>query len=346
MNLWKVCWRRPFLISEEIKLRTDFPGKEQEEQVKKFIIKRVLSVIPVLFVVSVVIFSLVHLVPGDPAAAMLGDLATEEDIAALRARMGLDRPLVEQYVVWIGNILKGDFGMSVANNETVASMIGSHIKPTISLAVYALVIAACIAIPMGMVAARKKGAAVDHAVTVVSLAGISLPSFLLGLFLMLVFSVRLRMFPVSGYVDISEGLIPHLKSITLPAIALGFMNAALMMRMTRATMLEVLNSDYIKMAKAKGVKGFFLVAKHAFKNTLVTLITVFGQSIVQALSGAAVVESLFAIPGLGQLMVNSIGRRDYYVIQTIVLMIAVINVVINMLIDILYGLVDPRVRVN
>jgi peptide/nickel transport system permease protein len=313
---------------------------------KRFIAKRIISVIPVLIIVSIVIFSLIHLVPGDPATAMLGDLATEEDIAALRIRMGLDKPLIEQYFIWIGNIFHGDFGMSVVNNETVGSLIISHIRPTISLAIYALVIAAVIAIPLGMIASRKKGSAVDHVVSVISLAGISLPSFLLGLFLMLLFSVKFRIFPVSGYKEISEGFLEHIRSLTLPAIALGFMNAALMMRMTRASMLEVLGSDYIKMAKAKGVKEFSLLAKHAFKNTLVTLITIFGQSIVQALSGAAVVESLFAVPGLGQLMVNSIGRRDYYVIQAIVLLIAVINVVINMIIDILYGFVDPRVRVS
>lgn len=313
---------------------------------KRFIAKRIISVIPVLIIVSIVIFSLIHLVPGDPATAMLGDLATEEDIAALRIRMGLDKPLIEQYFIWIGNIFHGDFGMSVVNNETVGSLIINHIRPTISLAIYALVIAAVIAIPLGMIASRKKGSAIDHVVSVISLAGISLPSFLLGLFLMLLFSVKFRIFPVSGYKEISDGFLEHIRSLTLPAIALGFMNAALMMRMTRASMLEVLGSDYIKMAKAKGVKEFSLLAKHAFKNTLVTLITIFGQSIVQALSGAAVVESLFAVPGLGQLMVNSIGRRDYYVIQAIVLLIAVINVVINMIIDILYGFVDPRVRVS
>jgi peptide/nickel transport system permease protein len=313
---------------------------------KRFIAKRIISVIPVLIIVSIVIFSLIHLVPGDPATAMLGDLATEEDIAALRIRMGLDKPLIEQYFIWIGNVFHGDFGMSVVNNETVGSLIISHIRPTISLAIYALVIAAVIAIPLGMIASRKKGSAIDHVVSVISLAGISLPSFLLGLFLMLLFSVKFRIFPVSGYKEIREGFLEHIRSLTLPAIALGFMNAALMMRMTRASMLEVLGSDYIKMAKAKGVKEFSLLTKHAFKNTLVTLITIFGQSIVQALSGAAVVESLFAVPGLGQLMVNSIGRRDYYVIQAIVLLIAVINVVINMIIDILYGFVDPRVRVS
>ncbi len=313
---------------------------------KRFIIKRILSVIPVLIIVSIVIFSLVHLVPGDPAASMLGDMASAEDIAALHKRLGLDEPLVKQYFVWIANIFHGDLGDSVANHQTVASMIVSHLMPTVHLTIYAMLIAAAIAIPLGMLAASRKGSAADHTVTGLSLLGISLPSFLLGLFLILVFAVHFRLFPVSGYTEVKDGFWKHVKSLTLPAIALGFMNAALMMRMTRASMLEVLNSDYIRMAKAKGVRSFFIITKHAFKNTLVTIITVFSQSLVQSLSGAAVIESLFAIPGLGQLMVNSVGRRDYYVIQAIVLLIAVFNVAINMIADILYGIVDPRVRVS
>lgn len=313
---------------------------------KRFIIKRILSVIPVLIIVSIVIFSLVHLVPGDPAASMLGDMASAEDIAALHKRLGLDEPLVKQYFVWIANIFHGDLGDSVANHQTVASMVVSHLMPTVHLTIYAMLIAVAIAIPLGMLAASRKGSAADHTVTGLSLLGISLPSFLLGLFLILVFAVHFRLFPVSGYTEVKDGFWKHVKSLTLPAIALGFMNAALMMRMTRASMLEVLNSDYIRMAKAKGVRGFFIITKHAFKNTLVTIITVFSQSLVQSLSGAAVIESLFAIPGLGQLMVNSVGRRDYYVIQAIVLLIAVFNVAINMAADILYGIVDPRVRVS
>jgi peptide/nickel transport system permease protein len=319
---------------------------EYQQIMKRFILKRILSMIPVLFIVSVVIFSLVHLVPGDPAAAMLGDMATAEDIAALHARLGLDRPLVQQYFVWISNIFHGDFGDSVANHQTVASMILSHLEPTIHLTILALIIAVLIAIPLGMIAATRKGSIVDHSVTVLSLLGISLPSFLLGLFLILVFAVRFKLLPSSGYVPMRQGFWLHLKSILLPAIALGFMNAAFMMRMTRASLLEVLGSDYIRMAKAKGVREMAIVTVHAFKNTLVTIITVIGQSLVQSLSGAAVVESLFAIPGLGQLMVNSIGRRDYYVIQSIVLLIAVFNVIVNMFVDILYGVVDPRVRVS
>lgn len=312
----------------------------------KFILKRILSTIPVLLVVSVVIFTLLKMVPGSPAAALLGDMATTEDIAALETRMGLDRPWMEQYFVWIGNTLHGDFGVSVLGSEDVSDIIFSHIKPTLSLTVYALIISSIIAIPLGMLAAKKKSTVIDHGVTVISLAGISLPSFLLGLFLMLILGVKFRLFPVSGYTEMSQGLIPHLKSITMPAIALGFMHAALMMRMTRSAMLDVLGSDYIKMAKAKGVKNVFIIASHALKNTMVTIITMIGQSAVQMLAGAAVIESLFAVPGLGQLMVNSIGRRDYYVIQAIVLLIALINVTISLVVDLLYGVVDPRVRVT
>ncbi len=321
-------------------------SKKGEDNMRKFIVGRVLSIIPVLIIVSVVIFSVVHLTPGDPAASILGDEATVEDIAALRAKMGLDKPVVEQYFVWIGNIFHGDFGMSVAGNETVASMISSHWEPTISLTIFSTIVALCLAIPLGIIAARKKGTAVDSTVSAISLTGISLPSFLLGLFLMMVFAVKLKWLPVSGYKTMSDGFIPHIRSLILPGVALGFMHSALLMRMTKASMLEVLNSDYIKMAKAKGVREFFLIAKHAFRNALIPVITTIGQSIVGALAGAAVVEYMFAIPGMGQLMVNSIGRRDYYVIQAIVLIIACINVFINLLVDLLYGIADPRVRLG
>lgn len=313
---------------------------------KRFIVKRILSIIPVLFIVSIVVFMLVHLVPGDPAASMLGDMASPEDIAALHARLGLDRPLPVQYGIWLKNVLTGYFGESVANHQPVTGMLLSHLEPTIHLTLLALLIAVMVAIPLGMIGATNKGTAADHSVTVISLLGISLPGFLLGLFLILIFAVKLKLLPSSGYAGMNAGFLAHIKSILLPAIALGFMNAALMMRMTRASMLEVLNSDYIRMARAKGVSGFSVITRHAFKNTLVTVITVISQALIQSLSGAAVIESLFAIPGLGQLMVNSIGRRDYYVIQAIVLLIAVFNVVINMFADLLYGVVDPRVRVG
>ena len=313
---------------------------------KNYIIKRILSIIPILFIISIIVFSLIHLTPGDPAAAMLGAEATQEDIAILRESLGLNEPLVKQYVVWIGNVFKGDLGVSVANSEPVTKVLASRILPTINLAVYAMLISLVIALPLGMIAARKRGTFIDQIISVFALCGISVPSFLLGLALMMGFAVKLRWFPVSGYVPWAGGALAHIKSLTLPAIALGFMYAALMLRMTRASMLEVLNSDYIKMAKAKGVREASLVGKHAFRNALVSVVTVIGASFIGALSGAAVVENVFGIPGIGSLIVTSIGRRDYEVIQGIVLLVAIINVVINLLTDLVYGVIDPRIRVN
>lgn len=312
---------------------------------KTYILKRLLSVLPILLVVSIVVFTLVHLAPGGPAAAMLGSEATIEDIEALEEQMGLNDPLYVQYFRWMGNVFRGDLGTSTTG-DTVASMISSHFLPTINLALYAMVISLLIALPLGMLAARKRGTLADSAVSVFALAGVSVPSFLLGLGLMMLFSVKLRWLPVSGYTPWSGGALAHIRSITMPTLALGFMYTALLMRMTRSSMLEVLNSDYIKMAKAKGVSEVSLVGKHAFRNAMVSIITVIGQSIIGALSGAAVVETVFGVPGLGQLIVNSIGRRDYEVIQAVVLLVAVINVLVNLLTDLLYGLIDPRIRMS
>lgn len=313
---------------------------------KKYVFKRVLSVLPILLIVSLVVFSLIHLTPGDPAAAILGAEASQEEIDALRETMGLNDPLYVQYFRWLGDILRGDFGTSVANSAPVGQVLASHFLPTVNLAVYAMIISVCVALPLGMLAARHRGALADSLVSVVALLGISLPSFLLGLGLMMLLAVKFRLFPVSGYVAWSGGVLEHIRSITMPAIALGFMYAALMMRMTRSSMLEVLNSDYIKMARAKGVREAALVGKHAFRNALVSVITVIGQSFIGAFSGAAVVETVFGVPGLGSLIVNSIGRRDYEVIQAVVLLVALINVLINLVTDLLYGLIDPRIRVS
>jgi peptide/nickel transport system permease protein len=313
---------------------------------KKYVAQRLLSILPVLLIVSVVIFSLTYFIPGDPAALLLGDNATAEDIAALRERMGLDIPPVPRYFNWIINMCRGDFGISVSQNTPVARMISSHLGPTLSLSLYSMSIACIIALPLGMLAARKKGAFADQGVSVLALLGISLPSFLLGLFLVVTFAVKLRWFPVAGFKPLSAGLGVHLHSITLPAVALGFMYAALLMRMTRASLLETLSSDYVRMAKAKGVGEFFLVGKHALRNALVPILTTVGQSFIGALSGATVVESMFGVPGIGALVVSSIGKRDFQVVQGVVLLIALINVVISLIVDMLYGLVDPRVRLS
>lgn len=311
----------------------------------KYIVKRILSIIPVLLIVSVITFSFLHMIPGDIATTILGNDATEEEVIALQTRLGLDKPVVEQYFTWIGNMLKGDFGTSIASNgASVKSMIASHFVPTIQLAIFALIVALIIALPLGIMAAKFRGRAVDHTVSVVALLGISVPSFLLGIGLMMILGVNLRLFPVSGYKPLSAGFFNHIMTLVMPGISLGFMYAALIMRMTRASMLEVLNSDYIRMAKAKGVREGVILTKHAFRNALVTIITVVGQSFIGALSGAAVTETLFGIPGIGSLIVTSIGRRDYQVIQAAVLLIACINVIINLVVDLLYGVIDPRVR--
>lgn len=311
----------------------------------KYIVKRILSIIPVLLIVSVITFSFLHMIPGDIATTILGNDATEEEVLALQTRLGLDKPVVEQYFTWIGNMLKGDFGTSIASNgASVKSMIASHFVPTIQLAVFALVVALIISLPLGILAAKFRGRAVDHTVSVVALLGISVPSFLLGIGLMMILGVNFRLFPVSGYKPLSAGFFNHIMTLVMPGISLGFMYAALIMRMTRASMLEVLNSDYIRMAKAKGVREGVILTKHAFRNALVTIITVVGQSFIGALSGAAVTETLFGIPGIGSLIVTSIGRRDYQVIQAAVLLIACINVIINLVVDLLYGVIDPRVR--
>ncbi len=315
---------------------------------KKYVLKRLLSLLPTIFIVSVVIFLLVHLTPGDPAAAMLGEDATQADIAALHAKLGLDDPLLVQYGRWISNCLRGDFGMSTSVvGKPVLEMIVSHFQPTILLAVYSMLITMLIALPCGMIAARKRGTAADYTVSVVSMLGISLPSFLMGLGLVLLMAVWLRLLPASGYKNpFVDGFLPFLRYMTLPALSLGFIHAGYMMRMTKASMLEVLGSDYIKMARSKGVPERSITFKHAFRNAQLTVITVIGQGFISALAGAAVVERLFNIPGMGSLMVDSIEKRDYQVIQAITLLIAMLNVLINLVIDLIYGAADPRIRLE
>lgn len=313
---------------------------------KKYIIKRILTLIPVLFIVSVIVFSLVHLTPGNPAALMLGDNASPEDIAALTEQMGLNDPLPLQYLHWLNGVFHGDLGNSVIGNEPVTSVLANRFAPTLSLAVIAIIVALIVSIPLGILGAKKRGTFVDFLVNGISLAGISIPGFLLGLLLMMLICVQFRLLPVSGYRPITDGFWQHIRYLILPGIALGFTQAALMMRMTKASMLEVLNSDYMKMAKAKGVKEFFLLVKHGLRNALVSITTIIGQSLIAILSGSAVIETLFGIPGMGSLIVSSIGRRDYEVIQGVVLVIAVINVGISLVVDLIYGLIDPRIRLS
>ncbi len=314
---------------------------------KKYVVKRILSLIPVLFIVSIVIFTLIHLTPGDPAAAMLGDQATEGAIAQLREKLGLNDPLPLQYLHWIRDIFQGDLGTSLFIDGSMWSILMGHMKPTLALTMLALLFAVLFSVPLGIMAARHRGTLVDQTVSVISILGVSIPSFLLGLLLILGLAVGLKLLPAAGYKTVSgAGLWNHIRYLILPAISLGFIEAGLMIRMTRSAMLEVLSSDYIRMAKAKGVANRVIFNKHALKNALVQIITVVGQSFMVLLGGATVTESVFNIPGIGKLTLNSVMRRDYEVVQAVVLLISVTNVLVCLVVDLLYGLVDPRVRAN
>lgn len=311
----------------------------------KYILKKTISVLSVLFIVSLITFFIIHLTPGDPARVMLGADATIEEVEALREQLGLNRSLPIQYVEWLGDILRGDLGTSIFMKGNLTSIIASRMKPTIVLTISALTIAVIIAIPTGIMSAKKRGRIGDQAMMITSMLGVSVPNFLLGLLLILLFAVKLGIFPASGYKELGTvGFIEYSKYLVLPSLSLGLMHAALLTRMTRSAVLEVLNKDYIKMAKAKGVKEFSLMFKHALRNALLPIITVIAQSFVALLAGALVTETIFNIPGIGQLVIDSISRRDYEVVQALVLLIAVINVLVMFLLDILYGIIDPRVR--
>ncbi|MER2189362.1 MAG: ABC transporter permease [Solibacillus sp.] len=311
-----------------------------------YIVKRVLSTIPVLFVVSLVIFFIIHITPGDPAAAILGMEATEAQIEELNKELGFDRPIAEQYVSWVAGVFQGDLGNSIFMKMPVTEAIAGHVGPTLSLAILAQVIALVLAIPFGMIAAYKRGSATDATLMGMSLFGMAVPSFLLGLLLMLVVGVQLQWLPVAGYAPLDKGFAEHLKYLILPAISLGTIQAALITRMTRSSMLDVLNLNYIKTARAKGLQEWRVLLKHAFRNAFLPILTVIGQTFGTLVTGAVVVETIFNIPGLGQLIMNSITRRDFTVIQGVVMAVTVMYIFINLVIDLLYGVVDPRVRLD
>ncbi|WNS75165.1 ABC transporter permease [Bacillus sp. DTU_2020_1000418_1_SI_GHA_SEK_038] len=311
-----------------------------------YIFKRLVSIIPILLVVAIAIFSIIHLTPGDPATTILGSEASPEQLESLREELGLNRPLPEQFIFWILDVVRGDLGSSIFMNKPVSEVFLSHLGPTLSLSIFAQIIAILIAIPSGVLASRKRGKATDQFVMSTALLGISIPSFLLGLFFILVFSVNLGWFPVSGYKPLSAGFFTHLEYLVLPAVALGFMQSALITRMTRSSMLDTLSQNFIKTARSKGLSQSIVIYKHALRNAFVTILEVIGHSFTTLLAGAVVVEFVFNIPGVGQLIVNSIGRRDFTLIQGSVLLIAIAYVFINLIIDLLYGVVDPRVRLN
>ncbi|MEN1987715.1 ABC transporter permease [Paenibacillus sp. ES5-4] len=311
-----------------------------------YMVRRLLSLVPVLFVVAVVVFSIIHLTPGDPAAILLGEEATQADIDEMRSRMGLDRPIYEQFGIWLLGLLSGDLGQSVFLDKPVVQAFVERLGPTLSLAILAQIIGIALALTLGITAARHRGGIVDQFIMGFSMLGISIPSFLLGSLLVILFGVKLQWLPVAGYQPLESGLWSHLKYLLLPGIVLGVIQAALIARMTRASILDVLSENFIKTAKAKGVKEKWIIYTHVLRVAFIPILTVIGESFGGLVTGAAVIETLFNIPGVGQLIVNSISRRDYTVIQGSVLLVTVAYVFVNLIVDLLYGVVDPRVRLN
>ena len=313
----------------------------------KYLLKRLLSLIPVLFVVSLAIFLLIHLVPGDPAAAILGEEASPEQIAALRETLGFNDPLPVQYFRWVAGLFRGDWGTSFFMEGTMLEIIGSHMIPTLQQTLVAVGFATLVGVPLGMIAAIRRGSPTDRIISAFSSVGISLPSFLMGLCLVLLISVKLRWLPSSGYKSIADfGWQTHIRYMLLPGIALGFIEMGLIIRMTRSSMLEILSADYMRMAKAKGVSRRRMFFRHALMNALIGILTVVGLSFISCLGGATVTETIFNIPGLGKLTLNAVMRRDYEVVQAVVLLVSLMNVLCTLILDLLYALIDPRVRLN
>jgi len=309
-----------------------------------YIIRRLLATIPVMVIVGVFVFLLLHLAPGDPAAIIAGDNATEENIAAIRSRLGLDRPLLAQFGSWAWAIAQGDLGVSMFSNLPVTTLVLQRAEPTIALATTTLIVAISIAVTIGVLAAWKAGSLLDRAVMGFAVMGFSVPVFVVGYMLVYVFALQLRWLPVQGYVPISQGLWPCLRNLILPSVALGLAYVALIARITRASMLDVLAEDYIRTANAKGVATVPVLLRHALKNAAVPIVTVIGIGVALLISGVVITESVFNIPGVGRLVVDAIARRDYPIIQGVMIIFSGVYVIVNLCVDIVYTFLDPRIR--
>jgi peptide/nickel transport system permease protein len=309
-----------------------------------YVVRRILATIPVMAVVALFVFSLLYIAPGDPAAVIAGDQATPADVERIRQSLGLDRPFLVQFGEWVWNIVHANLGTSMFTGIPVTKMIAQRIEPTLSLMAVTLVFAISVAVPLGVVAAWRAGSLLDRAIMAFAVFGFSVPVFVVGYLLAYVFALELEWLPVQGYTPLSEGLWPWFENLILPAFALGCVYIALIARITRAAMLEVLAQDYIRTARAKGIGQPGILFIHALKNASVPIVTVIGIGIALLIGGAVVTESVFVIPGLGRLTIDAILRRDYPVIQGVVLLFSFVYVLVNLLIDLLYTLLDPRIR--
>ncbi|MGL5138911.1 MAG: ABC transporter permease [Beijerinckiaceae bacterium] len=309
-----------------------------------YLLRRVASTFVVMATVAVFIFLLLHLSPGDPAAIIAGDNATSEQIDGIRQKLGLDDPLPVQFLRWASHVAQGDLGVSIFSNEPVLKLIGQRLEPTASLAVCTIILAVTLAITLGVIAAWKAGSIVDRLLMVISVTGFSVPVFVLGYMLIYVFAINLRWLPVQGYTPLAEGIVPWARNLVLPSIALGLAYMALIARITRATVMEVLEEDYIRTAKAKGVATTSLLLKHALRNAGVPIITIVGIGVALLISGVVITETVFNIPGIGRLVVDAIAKRDYPIIQGCILIFSGTYALINLGVDLSYMLLDPRIR--
>ncbi|MFP3387526.1 ABC transporter permease [Brevibacillus sp. SIMBA_040] len=312
----------------------------------KLILRRLVDLIPTLLVVATTVFIITRMIPGDPAAVLLGPQASPDEIAKMRESLGLNQPMYLQYIDFLGSLLQGDLGTSLGYHQPVLSLILERFPNTLLLSVCALAIALLIGIPAGIISATKQYSPWDYTVMILSLVGVSMPIFWLGVMLVLYFSVHLGWLPATGMGSLSEGFGSVITHLVLPSIALSTIPMATFARITRSSMLEVIRQDYIKTARAKGLREFFVVWKHALKNAMTPLLTVMGMQISSMLGGAVLTETIFSWPGMGRLVVDAIENRDFVVVQGTVLFIAVIFVLINLLVDILYTVVNPRVNLS
>jgi peptide/nickel transport system permease protein len=309
-----------------------------------YLLRRILAAIPVMGVVALVVFLLLRLTPGDPAAILAGDNATPEQLERIRNSLGLNEPLYIQFFTWINRLLHGDLGVSLISNVPVLKMIGQRVEPSISIALATIVLSVIVAVPLGVIAAWKQGTWIDRFVMGLSVLGFSVPVFVIGYVLIQLFAIDLRWLPVQGFKSITGGFGPFLERLVLPTLALSFIYVALIARMTRASMLDVLGEDYVRTARAKGIGEIGVLFRHALRNAAVPVITVIGTGFALLISGVVVTESVFNIPGIGRLTVDAVLARDYPVIQAMILLTSLLYVTINLLIDVAYTLLDPRIR--
>ncbi|QIL80739.1 ABC transporter permease [Diaphorobacter sp. HDW4A] len=309
-----------------------------------FILKRMAAALPVMAVVAAVVFAILRLTPGDPAAILAGDSATPEQLDAIRKNLGLDEPIYMQFLHWIGQLLQGDFGTSLLSGTPVVEMIGQRMGPSIALCISTIIVAIVVAIPLGVLAAWRQGKLLDRMVMAASVLGFSIPVFVTGYVLILAFSLGLGWFPVQGYKPLEEGVLPFLRSITLPTLALSTVYIALIARITRTSVIEVMNEDFIRTARAKGLGERSVLLGHALRNAAVPIVTIIGVGVAMLIGGVVVTESVFNLPGLGRLVVEAVLARDYPVIQGLILLFALVYVLINLVVDVSYTVFDPRIR--